>query len=166
MDASSPEQDRPRLQPVDGIPGAFVARFPVVRYAGGTLVEARRTGWDGLFDEPLDHLYWIATTRGVERDWGRHTRTADRYAAVAGTIEVALLDGRAAAARRAHLVVLDAARGDGLLIPSGVWHTFRVTSETGILLNSKSPAYDPVDPDKERRTFGEPGFAAPWPGEA
>jgi len=133
------------------IPGVLRARFPTVRYNSSLLVEPHRAGWSGIFDEPIDHLYWIVTERGAHRDWGRHERTTDRYMAVLGEIEVALVDGRlgSPASGEPLTVRLDGAAGDGLRIPAGVWHTFRSVSPTAVLLNSKTPPYDPATVDKQ-----------------
>jgi dTDP-4-dehydrorhamnose 3,5-epimerase-like enzyme len=132
------------------IAGVVRASLPVVHYNSSTLVEAHRAGWSSIYDEPIDHLYWIVTERGVRRQWGKHDRTTDRYAVVQGTIEVALVDDREASDTRGELLVvtLDGAAGHGLRIPTGIWHTFRAVSPMAVLLNSKTPPYDPADVDK------------------
>ncbi|MES1212149.1 MAG: hypothetical protein ABUT11_01235, partial [Leifsonia sp.] len=96
--------------------GVVRARFPVVHYNSSTLVESQRAGWSSIYDEPIEHLYWIVTERGVRRRWGKHDRTTDRYAVVQGRVEVALVDDREGSPTRGDLVtvVLDAAAGDGL----------------------------------------------------
>lgn len=146
------------------ISGVIHARFPVVHYNSSTLVEPHRAGWAGIYDEPIDHLYWIVTERGVRRRWGRHERTVDRYAIVQGTVEIALVDGRDESATRGDLLVvsMDGAAGDGLLIPAGVWHTFRALSPTALLLNSKSPPYNPADVDKQLLPMPNDQFSFNW----
>lgn len=143
------------------IAGVHRVRHRVVDYNDSLLVEAQRDGWDGLYGGGIDHLYWIVTGRGVRRDWGRHQVTTDRYSAVYGELEVALVDGRddSPTAGVQLVVPLRAADGDGLLIPPGVWHTFRAVSEEVVLLNAKSPSYDPGHVDKEKRPIdGSFGF--------
>ena len=146
------------------IPGVFAARSPVVAYNSSLLVEPYREGWSGLYNEPLGHLYWIVTHPGVVRKWGRHQRTIDRYSAVFGTLEVALVDGREDSPTSGEVLVvpLDAEKGDGLLIPVGVWHTFRALSPTAVLLNSKSPGYDPEHLDKELLPMPNDQFDFVW----
>jgi len=146
------------------IAGVVRARFPVVHYNSSTLVEAHRDGWPDIFAGGIDHLYWIVTERGVVRRWGRHDHTTDRYAVVQGTVEIALVDGRDGSATRDQLLVvtLEGAAGDGLLIPVGVWHTFRSVSPTAVLLNSKSPPYDPDNVDKHLLPMPNDQFSFTW----
>lgn len=154
---------QPTLEPL-GLEGVMMARFPVTHYNDSILVEPYRQGWDGLYGEPLGHLYWIVTPRGVVRMWGRHERTTDRYAAVLGTVEVALVDGRPGSTTEGDLLVvpLDAAEGEGLRIPAGIWHTFRATSEFAVLLNSKTPSYDPDHLDKHLLPMPNEQFDFVW----
>jgi dTDP-4-dehydrorhamnose 3,5-epimerase len=139
----------PTLTPHE-LEGTFLAQSPVVSYNSSLLVEPYRLGWGGLYGEPLGHLYWIVTHRGVNRAWGVHDHTIDKYSAVLGVIEVALYDGRAhsSTAGRLSVIALDGQSGDGLLIPPGVWHTLRARSETVVLMNSKTPPYDAEHVDK------------------
>lgn len=136
-----------------GIAGVHLATSPVIEYNSSTLVEPHRAGWGGLYADPIEHMYWITTPRGVLRAWGCHEHTTDRYSVVSGSIEVALVDGRDASATAGAFIIvpLDAARGEGLLIPPGIWHTFRATSDVAVLFNSKNPPYDPDNVDKHRR---------------
>lgn len=159
----SAARDVPELDEL-AIPGVIRAKFPVVPYNGSTLVEPHRAGWTSIYDEPIDHLYWIVTARGERRRWGRHTRTVDRYAVVQGIIEVALIDGRDATPTTddALVVVLDGAAGDGLRIPPGVWHTFRAVTPTAVLLNSKAPPYDPTEVDKDLLPMPNDQFSFTW----
>ena len=146
------------------IPGVIRARFPVVHYNSSLLVEPYRAGWASIYDEPIDHLYWIVTERGVRRNWGKHERTTDRYAVVQGTVEIALVDDRPESPTKGELLVvtLEGAAGDGLLIPVGIWHTFRAVSPTAVLLNSKTPPYDPSDVDKQLLPMPNDQFAFSW----
>ncbi|MER3387450.1 MAG: dTDP-4-dehydrorhamnose 3,5-epimerase family protein [Microcella pacifica] len=147
----------PHLGPVTpqrealGVAGAFLVRFPAIAYNDSVLYETHRDGWVGLFEEPIEHLYHVRTRRGVVRSWGRHARTTDRYVAMLGVIEVALFDARPSSDSRGALAVvqLDSDVGMGLRIPPGVWHTFRSATEHALLLNSKTPPYDPEQVDKE-----------------
>lgn len=146
------------------LPGVMRATSPVVHYNSSFLVEPYREGWGGLYGAPLGHLYWIVTSRGVGRKWGRHEYTTDRYTAVYGTIEVALFDGREGSPTQGELrlFTLEGEAGDGLLIPPGVWHTFRTLTETGILMNSKNPAYNPDNVDKETRPMPNDEIPFVW----
>jgi dTDP-4-dehydrorhamnose 3,5-epimerase len=145
--------------------GTFLAHSPVVSYNSSLLVEPYRLGWSGLYDEPLAHLYWIVTYPGVVRAWGLHDHTVDRYSAVLGVVEVALYDGRAdsSTAGKFSVVRLDGESGDGLLIPPGVWHTFRAVSETVVLMNSKTPPYNAVKVDKQLAPLPAPLLDFSWP---
>jgi dTDP-4-dehydrorhamnose 3,5-epimerase-like enzyme len=153
----------PKTRPT-GLPGVLLVTLPVVSYNDSRLTEAHRVGWEGLFDERIDHLYWVVTRAGVQRQWGRHDFTVDRYAAVSGLIEVALVDDRpeSAARSRSLLVQLDATTGDGLVIPPGVWHTFRAVTPEAVLLNSKSPPYGARGVDKQTLPMPNELFEDDW----
>ncbi len=157
------ERDAPELEQL-GITGVLRASFRTVTYNSSLLVEPHRRGWPGFFDEPIDHLYWIVTQRGVHRAWGRHQQTTDRYAVVLGTVEVALIDGRNPQGSDPVplIVALDGAAGEGLLIPPGVWHTFRSTTDQAVLLNSKSPPFEPDDVDKQVLPMPNDQFSFVW----
>ena len=145
-----------------GIAGVIRTRFPVVRYNSSTLVEAHRAGWTSIYEQPIEHLYWIVTERGVRRRWGRLDHTIDRYAIVQGTVEIALVDGRADTPADPLVISLAGEEGEGLLIPPGVWHTFRSITPTAVLLNSKSPPYNPSDVDKELLPMPNDQFSFTW----
>jgi dTDP-4-dehydrorhamnose 3,5-epimerase and related enzymes len=68
-------------------------------------------------------------------------------------------------AGRSLRVRIDARNGDGLVIPPGVWHTFRAVSGQVVLLNSKNPPYltDGVV-DKETVPAVNDRFALDWDG--
>lgn len=146
------------------IDGVVVVRFPRVEYNDSVLVEAHRAGWTGLFDEPIEHLCHIRTRRGVVRPWGRHTHTTDRYVAIDGAMEVALYDDRSASPSRGTVLVvqLESDQGVGLLIPAGIWHTFRAVSDTAILLNAKHPPYNAEQVDKETRAMPSDSIPFTW----
>ncbi|WP_168200338.1 dTDP-4-dehydrorhamnose 3,5-epimerase family protein [Protaetiibacter larvae] len=144
-------------------PGTKLVKHRVVAYNNSILVEALREGWSGLYADSIEHLYWIVTHRGVLRDWGQHEYTTDRYSVVYGDIEVALADGREDSPTHGQVIVvpLSAERGEGLLIPPGVWHTFRTTTDTAVLLNAKSPSYNPDNVDKVKKPINN-SFGFTW----
>jgi dTDP-4-dehydrorhamnose 3,5-epimerase-like enzyme len=133
------------------IKDTFLIKARTVSYNNSTLVEAYREGWGG-FETGIKHLYWITTYKGVTRDWGVHKYTTDRYFAVHGEIEVALFEGRKQEPLFGQMstIILSSDKGEGLVIPPGVYHTFRAISPVVVLLNSKSPAYNEENPDKEK----------------
>ncbi len=144
------------------IDGAQLVRHRVVQYNSSILVEAKRDGWTGLYEQPVDHLYWIVTHRGVLRDWGRHEYTTDRYSVAYGEVEVALVDGREGSPTEGELALvrLRAGEGEGLLIPPGVWHTFRAITDDAVLVNAKTPSYDAGKVDKAKLPIdGSFGFS-------
>ncbi|HEX4058108.1 MAG TPA: hypothetical protein VHX87_07315 [Galbitalea sp.] len=145
--------------------GVFLAQSRVVSYNSSLLVEPHRSGWNGLYSDPIDHLYWIVTYPGVVRAWGVHDHTVDRYSAVLGTIDVALFDGRKGSATEGEVsvVTLYAEKGQGLLIPPGIWHTLRAQTDPAVLLNSKSPPYNATNVDKQLAPLPEAIRDFDWP---
>lgn len=129
--------------------------FPSVSYAHGALTEVLNSGWDDMFSVPVEHLYLVNNLGGRREEWYEHRTTTDRYVLIDGALTVALFDGRKTSASFGTLEVIDlTALGSGgysgLVIPPGVWHSFRIDSERVMLLNAKTPAYNRESPDKYR----------------
>jgi len=151
-----PEKDGPGpehhpLEENTTIEGLQLWRFPRVNYQGGTLIEVHRTGWKDMFGaEGIPHLYWISSELGQSRAWGVHEHTTDRYVCVVGSVQVACFDNRAESPSKGNLEIIVLSPGEGLLIPPGVFHTFRPSETMSVLMNSKSPAYNAKDVDKKK----------------
>ena len=131
--------------------GAALIKPRKITYNNSTLIEAHRKGWEGC-ERGLEHLYWITTYKGVLRDWGVHDHTTDHYFSVYGKVEVALFEARTGEPLFGRIlkIILNSDSGEGLVIPPGVYHTFRAITPVAVLLNSKDPYYDEKNPDKKK----------------
>ncbi|UYN82556.1 MAG: hypothetical protein KIT89_07265 [Microcella sp.] len=137
------------------IDGVIVSRFPTVGYTYGGLTELHNERWSGMFTEPIEHLYVVANDDPSKREeWYEHRQTTDRYVLLEGAARVALFDGRpdspTSGVLELHDLVSIREGWAGLLIPAGVWHSFRITADRMFLLNAKTPGYDRENPDKFR----------------
>ncbi len=131
------------------IAGAVLGRNRLIEYKSSRLVEVYREGWQSMYSE-IKHLYWIVVPKGSMRGWGVHEETTDVYSCVYGEIEVALFDNRRGPSYQVNLVItMKSDQGESLIIPPGVWHTFRSISNESVLLNSKNPAWNPMNTDKK-----------------
>ena len=124
----------------------------------GTLVEILRTDWPDIYDaksRPFAQTYYSATPAGLARDedvWHVHRSQEDRFVVAAGSIVLALWDGRPCSPTQGTLDLLPLGEWAGhgtqyaVMIPRQVHHGFMVTgTETAILLNSPTHLYDPSD---------------------
>lgn len=153
QDAPGPDHE-PVVTP-SAIDGVVRQRFPSVTYAHGALTEIVNSAWHDMFTLPVEHLYVVANSAGRREEWYEHRLTTDRYVLLSGSIRVALFDPRVASTTRGVLDVIDLSEvggtGDsGLVIPAGVWHSFRIDSERAVLVNAKTPGYQRSNPDKYR----------------
>lgn len=139
------------------IEGVIVQTFPTVAYAHGALTELVNGSWNGMFSDPIEHLYLVDNPADHGRsEWYEHARTRDRYVLLAGRLTVALFDARPDSATTGTLQVtqLDpvgvGASASGVVIPPGVWHSFEPSGDRLLLLNAKTPGYDRRAPDEVR----------------
>ncbi len=134
----------------------------VNRDESGSLVEILRTDWTDIYDDrrrPFAQTYFSITPQGAARDedvWHVHSHQEDRFSVAAGTIVLALWDGRAGSPTRGalDLLTLGEAMPDDeqhcVLIPHRVHHGFLVVSQTpAILHNSPTQLYNPADEGRE-----------------
>lgn len=134
----------------------------VNRDESGSLVEILRADWTDIYDDhrrPFAQTYFSVTPPGAARDedvWHVHSHQEDRFSVAAGTIVLALWDGRAESPTHGvlNLLTLGEAMPDTkqhcVLIPRRVHHGFLVVSRTpAILHNSPTRLYDPTDEGRE-----------------
>lgn len=153
------------------IEGVIVQRFPTVAYTYGGLTELHNQRWSGLFTDPIEHLYVVANDDPSRREeWYEHRTTTDRYVLLDGAARVALFDSRAGSPTEGALELHDLAPlrlgWSGLLIPPGVWHSFRITGDRMVLLNAKTPGYVRENPDKFRMPMPNERVGFTWDNEA
>lgn len=136
------------------IDGVRLQKSPIVKFPAGLISEVKNKRWENLYEGSLEHIYIIYDDTLSEREWGMHKECTDRYLLIKGTIEVALFDGRNPEYSEPFVCKLsgaDEGEFSGLIIPPGVWHTFRNLQESEIILmNFKFPEFNREDVDKYR----------------
>lgn len=152
------------------IAGVTVTRFPTVEYAHGGLTELHHESWSSMFVDPIEHLYVVSNGGQQKREeWYEHRVTTDRYIMMQGRADVALFDGRPSSPTSGILELHDlVALRDGwagLVIPPGVWHSFRITGDRMMLLNAKTPGYVRENPDKYRMPMPNDRIDFTWDDE-
>lgn len=153
------------------IAGVSLRELRVNRDDRGTLTELLRTDWTDVFDDdhPFAQAYVSMTLPGVARDedrWHVHQHQTDRFYCLAGTIVVAIADGRTESPTRGQLMLVElAAMPDApaplvVTIPPGTLHGFVVTSTTpATLMNFPNRLYDASD--EGRLPLAEVGIVVP-----
>jgi dTDP-4-dehydrorhamnose 3,5-epimerase len=153
------------------IDGVVLMKSPYVRYLDDNiLTELYRPEWSGVFapGELVEQLYTIsAPTGGLRKEWYFHEKTLDRYMILSGELEVGLYDARENSPTHGlfEVISLMAPGGDlpnSVRIPPLVWHSFRWTSEQGMILNAKLPGYNAEVPDKFRVQLEDLPEAITW----
>lgn len=150
------------------IDGAVCQTFPIVSYGHGVLTELHNSSWSDMFSEPIGHLYLVSNLGGRREEWYEHRLTTDRYVLIEGALTVALFDARRESTSFGTLELVElssVSSGEtaGLIIPAGVWHSFRIHSERALLMNAKTPRYDRDDPDKYRMEMPNELCDFSWP---
>ncbi len=134
----------------------------VNRDESGTLVEILRTDWSDIYDansRAFAQTYYSVTPAGLARDedeWHVHRHQEDRFIVAAGSIVLALWDGRPESPTRGtlDLLPLGEVAGDDaqhcVLIPRLVHHGFMVSGDKpAVLLNSPTQLYNPADEGRD-----------------
>jgi dTDP-4-dehydrorhamnose 3,5-epimerase len=136
------------------IEGVRFQKSPIVKFKAGIICEVKNRRWENLYEESLDHIYIIYDDTLAQREWGMHKETTDRYLLVKGSIEVVLFDGRNPEKSEPFICKLsggDEGEFSGVIIPPGVWHSFRNLKDSEIILmNFKYPEFNRDDVDKYR----------------
>lgn len=139
------------------IAGVGLRELRVHRDDRGTLTELLRSDWSDLYGEdlPFAQAYVSMTGAGVARDdarWHVHAHQTDRFYCLAGTIVVAIADGRPESQSHGNLMLVEMqaiADAPALLvvtIPPGTLHGFVVVSDSpATLMNFPNRLYDPAD---------------------
>jgi dTDP-4-dehydrorhamnose 3,5-epimerase-like enzyme len=136
------------------IEGVRLQKSPIVKYSAGQICEVKNRRWENLYEGSIEHIYIIYDDTLAEREWGMHKESTDRYLMIKGTIEVVLFDGRDNENTEPFVCKLSGADEggySGLIIPPGVWHSFRNFNKNEIILmNFKYPEFNREDVDKYR----------------
>jgi dTDP-4-dehydrorhamnose 3,5-epimerase len=121
----------------------------------GTVCELYDPRW-GVHSTPLVFAYTFTVRPGAAKGWGMHRQHDDRYAFLAGELELVLYDARPdveTSGLEARLF-LSELRRQLVTIPSGVWHAERNIGRTDVVIvNFPTIQYDHTNPDKYRLPF-------------
>ena len=141
---------------------AVARRLRVNRDESGTLVEILRTDWPDIYDpdtRAFAQTYYSVTPAGLARDedeWHVHQHQEDRFIVAAGSIVLALWDGRPESPTQGTLDLLPLGKISGddaqhcVLIPRLVHHGFMVVGDKpAVLLNSPTRLYNPDDEGRD-----------------
>jgi dTDP-4-dehydrorhamnose 3,5-epimerase len=118
----------------------------------GTVCELYDPRW-GVSPDPLVFAYQFTIRPGMAKGWGIHREHEDRYAFLAGELELAFYDAReeAATSGREFRLALSDAHRRLLTIPRGVWHAERNIGQVDVhVVNFPTIPYDHANPDKYR----------------
>ncbi|HWH93028.1 MAG TPA: hypothetical protein VNT03_04130 [Baekduia sp.] len=153
QDVQTVAPDGSRLAP---LPDGMVVRDLVTHVdERGTVCELYDARW-GVHPDPLVFAYTFTIRPGQAKGWGMHKRHDDRYAFLAGELELVLFDARApeasGTAGQESRIVLSAYHRRLVTIPAGVWHAERNLSHSDdvVVLNFPTIPYDHTAPDKYR----------------
>ncbi|HEX4053045.1 MAG TPA: dTDP-4-dehydrorhamnose 3,5-epimerase [Tepidisphaeraceae bacterium] len=117
-----------------GIDGARLTKLTVWEDERGSFLEAFRASW---FVEKQRWVQWNVSrsTGSVVRGLHFHKLQTDYWMVVAGKLQVALVDLRPKSPtfKEAKCLTLDAAEPQGLYIPPGVLHGYRIAEEGTIM---------------------------------
>jgi dTDP-4-dehydrorhamnose 3,5-epimerase len=117
-----------------GIDGAKLTKLTVWEDERGAFLEAFRASW---FADKQRWVQWniSKSTGGVVRGLHFHKLQTDYWIAVAGKLQVALVDLRPKSPtyKVAKCLMLDSAEPEGLYIPPGILHGYRIMTEATIM---------------------------------
>lgn len=143
----------PAGAPLASLPDGVVVRDLVTQTdERGTVCELYDPRW-GVSPDPLVFAYTFTIRPGAAKGWGVHREHEDRYAFLAGGLEVVLFDDRPGSPteRLESRLFLSERRRQLLVIPRGVWHAERnVGSVDAVVVNFPTIPYDHTNPDKYR----------------
>jgi len=135
------------------LPAGMVVRDLVTHVdERGTVCELYDLRW-GVNPDPLVFGYLFTIRPGMAKGWGIHRRHEDRYAFLAGELELAFYDARedSATAGQESRLFLSAYDRKLLTIPRGVWHAERNVGRDDVqVVNFPTIPYDHANPDKYR----------------
>lgn len=133
----------------------------------GTVCELLDPRW-GWSDDPIVFSYVFTLRPGKVKGWGMHMLHEDRYAVIAGDMEVVMYDERENAPTRGLVasVVLSGQRRRLMNIPAGVWHCNHNIGTTDVVtVNFPTQPYDHDQPDKYRLPLDTDRIPYKWPDQ-
>jgi dTDP-4-dehydrorhamnose 3,5-epimerase len=147
-----PTVDSQGRELVEGIEGVVLERLAPLADHRGSLVPFLDTR-ERFWIEPVVYAYEIMIRPGRIKGWGMHEQQTDRYFVAAGSVRIALYDGRPdreSHGRITQFFFTEATPGL-LAIPPGVWHADQNWGKTNArIVNFPTHPYEHADPDKFR----------------
>lgn len=133
------------------IDGVKVKQLRVIPDQRGRLMELLRRD-DEIFEQ-FGQVYMTTVYPGVVKAWHYHRVQSDNFAAVSGTIQIALYDAREGSPTRGEVTVLHAGVHNPILVhvPPLVYHGFKnIGLEEAIVINCTTEPYNREAPDEYR----------------
>jgi dTDP-4-dehydrorhamnose 3,5-epimerase len=147
---------------VTAIDGVHVLTLPHVTVPNGFMMELLRTDWPQV-DVLVRQINWFQLADKAVTGWHCHNEHIDCLAGVAGTIKLALFDGRDASASRGatEVVRMGPDRPTMVIIPPGVWHGLRNEGNGPAgYIQVLDALYNHADPDSRKFPLGTPEIPA------
>jgi dTDP-4-dehydrorhamnose 3,5-epimerase len=145
--------------PVDRLPDGMILRdVPLHTDERGTVIELLDPRWN-WHPDPIVFAYAFTIRPGVVKGWGLHERHEDRYALIAGEMELVCYDEREDSPTYGEVskLVLSEHRRQVVNVPAGVWHADRNIGSTDVVVvNFPTIQYDYEAPDKLRLPLDTP----------
>ena len=156
-EASGGEDGGDRLAS-SSIDGVQVLSLPHVTLPNGFMMEMFRSDWPAI-GTSVRQANWFSLLPGAVTGWHCHSGHTDHLVGVAGTIKLALWDGRDGSPSRGapEVVRLDPKRPTMVIVPPGVWHGLRNEgSAPAGYVQVLDALYNHKNPDSRKLPLGTP----------
>lgn len=138
------------------IEGVHVLALPHVTMPNGSMMELMRTDWPQV-GTPIRQVNWFQLTGEAVTGWHCHDGHLDYLMGVAGTIKLALFDGRDTSVSRGatEVVRMGPDSPTMVIIPPGVWHGLRnETDGPAGYIQVLDALYNHARPDSRKLPLG------------
>jgi dTDP-4-dehydrorhamnose 3,5-epimerase len=138
--------------------GLSIRPLPTFEDARGSLTELYDPRWE-WHPDPLVFAYSISIRPGAVKGWNLHRTHEDRYAMLAGVMELVLFDPRPESSTCGEVcrIVLSGHQRSIVNVPRNVWHADHNIGTTDVVLvNFPTTPYDHANPDKYRLPIDTP----------
>jgi dTDP-4-dehydrorhamnose 3,5-epimerase len=140
------------------IDGVHIVRLPNVTMPNGSMMELFRTDWPQA-GSAVRQINWFQLRARAVTGWHCHAGHADQLTGVAGTIKLALWDGRDGSPSRGatEIVQMGPSHPTMVIVPPGVWHGLRNESdEPAGYVQVLDALYNHANPDSRKLPLGTP----------
>jgi dTDP-4-dehydrorhamnose 3,5-epimerase len=138
--------------------GVQVRPLPSHADARGTVCELFDPRWN-WHPDPIVFSYFFTIRPGVVKGWNLHREHEDRYALIAGEMELVLFDPRPESPTHGEVckITLSDRQRCIVNVPRNVWHADHNIGTTDVIVvNYPTMAYDHRNPDKYRLPLHTP----------